>query len=149
MPITLNGSTGIIDDSGNLRVGTSTNTNNSRIVSNGVVESTTGGFRFPDGTTQTTAAINLPAAYAVGSYVVAAKDNSGTVTTTAGETVAGSSLLTDGSASNNVTPIEAGASPTFNYGLSGTWRAMQAAGAGQFAFENISIRITTLWMRIS
>jgi hypothetical protein len=44
------------DSNGNSLFGTTTNTNNSRVVSNGVVESTTGGFRFPDGTTQTTAA---------------------------------------------------------------------------------------------
>jgi hypothetical protein len=40
---------------GNLRVATTTNTNNSAVVAAGVIESTTGGFRFPDGTTQTTA----------------------------------------------------------------------------------------------
>ena len=45
-----------IDSSGNLLVGTTTNTNSSKVVSSGVIESTTGGFRFPDGTTQTTAA---------------------------------------------------------------------------------------------
>jgi hypothetical protein len=45
-----------IDLSGNLLVGTTTNTNSSKVVSSGVIESTTGGFRFPDGTTQTTAA---------------------------------------------------------------------------------------------
>ena len=44
-----------IDSSGNLLVGTTTNTNSSKVVSSGVIESTTGGFRFPDGTTQTTA----------------------------------------------------------------------------------------------
>lgn len=40
-----------------LRVGTTANTNGSKIVAAGVVESTTGGFRFPDGTTQTTAGL--------------------------------------------------------------------------------------------
>ena len=40
----------------NLLIGTTTNTNSSKVVSSGVVESTTGGFRFPDGTTQITAA---------------------------------------------------------------------------------------------
>ena len=45
-----------IDSSGNVLVGTTSNTNSSKVVSSGVIESTTGGFRFPDGTTQTTAA---------------------------------------------------------------------------------------------
>jgi hypothetical protein len=45
-----------VDTSGNLLVGTTTNTNSSKVVSTGVVESTSGGFRFPDGTTQTTSA---------------------------------------------------------------------------------------------
>lgn len=57
--LTLPDATGTLvntDASGNLLVGTTTNTNSSRIVSNGVIESTTGGVRFPDGTTQTTAA---------------------------------------------------------------------------------------------
>ena len=45
------------DSSGNLLVGTTTNTNSSKVVAAGVIESTTGGVRFPDGTTQTTASI--------------------------------------------------------------------------------------------
>jgi hypothetical protein len=60
---TLTGGTGVVnlgsgqlykDASGNLGVGTTTGT--SKITATGVVESTTGGFKFPDGTTQTTAA---------------------------------------------------------------------------------------------
>jgi hypothetical protein len=43
------------DSSGNLLVGTTTNTNSSKVVAAGVIESTSGGVRFPDGTTQTTA----------------------------------------------------------------------------------------------
>jgi hypothetical protein len=43
-----------LDTSGNLLVGNTNGT--SKITATGVVESTTGGFKFPDGTTQTTAA---------------------------------------------------------------------------------------------
>ena len=44
---------------GNVLIGTTTNTNSSKVVSSGVIESTTGGFRFPDGTTQTSAAVPI------------------------------------------------------------------------------------------
>lgn len=48
---------GVIVKSGlDLRVGQTTNANSSRLVSNGVVESASGGFRFPDGTVQGSAA---------------------------------------------------------------------------------------------
>lgn len=62
-------STTVIDDSrnlaniaggtitGNLIVGQLTNVNGSRFVANGVIETTTGGVRFPDGTIQTTASV--------------------------------------------------------------------------------------------
>ena len=42
-------------DTGAFLVGLTTNTNSSKIAAAGVIESTTGGFRFPDGTVQTTA----------------------------------------------------------------------------------------------
>lgn len=42
-----------LDTSGNLGIGASPNT--SKVVAAGVIESTSGGFKFPDGTTQTTA----------------------------------------------------------------------------------------------
>jgi hypothetical protein len=45
---------------GNLRIGTTSTTGTSRILAQGIVESTTGGFKFPDGTTQTTAALFNP-----------------------------------------------------------------------------------------
>ena len=46
----------VIDGSGNVLIGTTTNTNSSKVVAAGVIESTTTGFRFPDTSTQNTAA---------------------------------------------------------------------------------------------
>ncbi len=140
------------DSSGNALFGTTTNTNNSRIVSNGVIESTTGGVRFPDGTTQTTAAGGLPSAYGVGSYVAATKTTSGTVNTTAGETIAGSSLRFSASVNNpgTILPFGAyGSSTSVNPSFSGTWRAMSPAGQGLNIFDNSGVLVPTLWMRIS
>ncbi len=45
-----------ITSGGNFLVGTTTNTHSSKVVAAGVIESTTGGFTFPDNTTQITAA---------------------------------------------------------------------------------------------
>ena len=125
------------DTSGNLLVGTATNTNSSRIVSNGVIESTTGGVRFPDGSTQTTAAgavtttavLNATAgasAGGVGTYALTIV-NTGT-TFNFGATIAGSSvapiLVTLNGEGFFVNGGNSG-------GLSGTWRVMGRAGAGQ------------------
>lgn len=62
---------GEFDANGNLLVGATTNTNSSRIVANGVIESTSGGVRFPDGSTQNTAAGAVSTALdGVGSYAI-------------------------------------------------------------------------------
>jgi hypothetical protein len=138
------------DASGNLLVGTTTNTNSSRIVSNGVIESTTGGVRFPDGTTQTTAAsapttANVLAATAgasadaVGSYAFLGRPfTSGNIGgVTVGGTIAGSVLrFADGNGTLSGTP-------------SGTWRCMGFLSASYDAHSNTSNFIPTLWLRIS
>jgi hypothetical protein len=55
MSFMVNGSNrATIDSSGNFGIGATPNT--SKVVAAGVIESTSGGFKFPDGTTQTTAA---------------------------------------------------------------------------------------------
>ena len=148
MPITLNGSTGIIDDSGNLRVGTSTNTNNSRIVSNGVVESTTGGFRFPDGTTQTTAASGVPTTlYAIGTYVTGRpQDNAAYAVNT---TIAGSSLYSTSGGAGFSSFWRFGGRDTLNNGATlvntGTWRCVSPCGTESFNGAGVA----GLWVRIS
>ena len=144
MSITINGTTGIVDDSGNILLGTTTNTNNSRIVSNGVIESTSGGIRFPNGTTQTTAASPLTTTNVLNATAGASLDAVGTYAllynTAAlstiylpGETAPGSVFYytgSNGSTQSNTIPA-------------GTWRCM--------GFTNIanSAARSTIWLRIS
>ena len=50
---------------GNLLVGTTTNTHSSKVVVAGVIESTSGGIKFPDNTTQTSAGASTGKAIAM------------------------------------------------------------------------------------
>lgn len=114
------------DSNGNSLFGTTTNTNSSRIVSNGVIESTTGGVRFPDGTTQTTAAVpastNLDG---IGSYAVLRLAINSNLAT--GATVAGSSLRYDGS--TNTSNVDLG-NPFFGGVWQGDWNNFSYNGGG-------------------
>lgn len=74
-----------VTSSGNLGVGTSTP--GSKFTATGTIESTTGGFKFPDGTTQTTAAKTLAAGTGI------TLSTSGGTTTISASGGGGSSLL--------------------------------------------------------
>ena len=110
---------------------------------------------FNDATTQTTAYTGVPSAYGVGAYVVAAKTTSGGSNTTAGETIAGSSLRVSTSggtpSANTLNPVNfyTHSTASYNLSLSGTWRAQQAAGNGNSVYGDSNYYITTLWVRIS
>lgn len=148
--LTLPDATGTLvntDASGNLLVGTTTNTNSSRIVSNGVIESTTGGVRFPDGTTQTTAAGAIPANLAVGSitvlynFVRASYNQGTTIPNNAGTGVATAAPAATGSPfagaqrSGNVT-VPGSPANAFNpttAAITGTWRALSFVSASDFS----------------
>jgi hypothetical protein len=124
-----------ITSTGNLLVGNTNGT--SKITATGVIESTTGGFKFPDGTTQTTAVSNT--AGAIGSYAMLRND-SGTIYA-AGQT-------------HTVTTISFIPSLLFAnatggvYGIGPTngsvWQCMGNAPATGTAADK-----TTLWVRIS
>lgn len=135
---------GEFDANGNFLVGTTTNTNNSRIVANGVIESTSGGVRFPDGSTQTTAAgavttdavLNATAgasAGAIGSY--AFMYSGGGPNLGPGGTVAGSSL--------RYSAINAFPFANLSSTASGTWRVMGALGlGGSTGDQTVCLRIS-------
>lgn len=141
------------DSSGNALFGTTTNANNSRIVSNGVVQSTTGGFRFPDGTTQTTAAVAPTTAAVLTATAGASTGAVGTYgffvpvdtsTYVEGSTYAGSILRY----SNGLTSATQPFSSTNGGTPAGTWRAMgrrQVLDGNNFA----SSFAATLFLRIS
>jgi hypothetical protein len=138
------------DASGNLLVGTTTNTNSSRIVSNGVIESTTGGVRFPDGTTQTTAAAVPTTHGAVGTYTIAFTPSTygNGAGLTAGNTVAGSGLrqfTATGGTFSAVGQYATGGGSTA-IGLSGTWRLMMNLSS---AIGSGADPLGGLWLRIS
>jgi hypothetical protein len=127
------------DSSGNALFGTTTNTNGSRIVSNGVIESTTGGVRFPDGSTQTTAAgavtttavLNATAGGAfgaVGTYCSVIGTNG--VAVPLGGTIAGSNLNFINSVGNLITAV------------SGTWRNMGCRADGANSNAQTYLRIS-------
>jgi hypothetical protein len=130
------------DTSGNLLVGTATNTNSSRIVSNGVIESTTGGVRFPDGSTQTTAAgavtttavLNATAgasAGGVGTYAMLGRGGS----FVAGATYSGGGLFfLSGYEASGFFGV------SFQNNAAGTWRAMYNASVGSQNFA-LGLRI--------
>ena len=130
-----------LSSSGNLLVGNTNGT--SRITASGVIESTTGGFKFPDGTTQTTAAVD-PAtvtAGAVGTYAMLVNDttsgfNSGNVFTTSsyGQLTFAATSGRKGVFST-VVPIGQ------------TWMCMGLA-EGTAVYPDAKDR-TTLWFRIS
>lgn len=118
-------------DTGDLLVGNTNGT--SRITASGVIESTTGGFKFPDGTTQTSAGINpaTAAAGAVGTYALLRAVTSAYIY--AGNTFAGSDLRWSSAGGNN------------SAGPVGTWRCLgQVAGGSANAADYV-----TLWVRIS
>jgi hypothetical protein len=74
---------------------------------------------------------------AVGTYIFAARNSSGT--TTPGSTIAGSSLNAGGMGVQDCSGTGFG---TSGGGLSGTWRAMGGSGNGSY-------RTMTVWLRIS
>lgn len=143
-----------------LRLGTS-NTTRLEIASTGkvtvpnVVQSTSGGFQFPDGTTQTTAAVSSTptTAQVLTATAGASADAVGTyaflrpilqAVYSAGNTLAGSSLrysggLTD---SNNNVYMQDGSAP------SGTWRCMGHRGSYDTGGGPRNAG-ATLWLRIS
>jgi hypothetical protein len=134
------------DSNGNSLFGTTTNTNNSRVVSNGVVESTTGGFRFPDGTTQTTAATapttaTVLAATAgasvgeVGTYALLVNFSGPNTQLAPGTTTAGSGLRYSAANQSYYTGTP-----------SGTWRIMGVSSANVITGETVA---TSVWLRIS
>lgn len=118
---------------------------------------TSTGITFPDATTQTTAAgSTTPSAYAIGSYVLAAKTTGGTTNTTQDETIAGANLRypCEGGSVPSADRINVSGSFVFyvnayNPSLSGTWRAMAPAGNGTAIFESSGYYIVTEWLRIS
>jgi hypothetical protein len=110
---------------------------------------------FNDATVQTTAASPAPAStFGVGAVIIATKTSGGTATTSAGETIAGSSLRIpsgpSGSTSNGQ-PVTTGSTSFYYYNpsLSGTWRASMPCGSGNSIFGDPDQRINTLWTRIS
>ena len=141
-----------IDSSGNLLVGNTSGT--SKVTVTGVVESTTGGFKFPDGTTQTTSATSAGTTFgSIGSYVIAGASGLAASTAyAAGTTVAGSTLYYDNTggstygaplASQGYNAITIGT--VVSYGLSGTWRLMCRIAQG----SNTGYYAPALWVRIS
>lgn len=141
-----------VTSAGNVGIGTSSPSQKLSVV--GTVESTSGGFKFPDGTTQTTAAISAGTTFgSVGSYAIAgASGLTASTAYAAGTTVAGSTLYYDNTggstygaplASQGYNAITIGT--VVSYGLSGTWRLMCRIAQG----SNTSYYPTALWLRIS
>jgi hypothetical protein len=100
-------------------------------------------------TSASSGAGSVPSAYGVGAYIVAAKSQATTVSTSANETQAGSNLYMP---SPSATPTILGQttwSGRYNPGFSGTWRAMQPCGSGQDVIGSTDYIVMTLWVRIA
>ena len=120
-----------LDASGNLLVGNTNGT--SRITATGVIESTSGGFKFPDGTTQTTAGIN-PAKASVGAIgTMAMCKYTGTGSVSFGATKNSSELQYSDLSGTIVTVLVDG----------NTWRCL-----GRCSDASNAQRVT-LWVRVS
>ena len=156
------GSTVYVTATGNVGIGTSTPS--SRLTISGVVESTSGGFKFSDGTVQTSRAVTYtyPTSYgALGTYVLASVNPGYGIGTTfnPGSTIPGGNLF--GSPGW-------GASDMTSLGLSGTWMNVGGplqvtasmhccgpspevggqGGTAKISGDNLYYQFT-LWMRIA